>query len=302
MAGETFQFDQSYTQKYTNNVRLLLQDRGKSLRNYCGTGDYRGSKGGQAVQQFGESTDPHINLPRYSDTPIDSTPQSQVWVYPQTYEHYQLIDWPDQMKAMIDLQSPLTLAGTASMERGEDRIVMAAWFADMKVGENGGSTEAFSASQQVAVTQGAASATGLNVKKLKLAKKIMQANEVDFDTEECFCAITAEQGENLLSDIEVINQDYRNPVAKPILDAKGNIVQYLGFQFVHKERLPTDSSGYRRIPVWCKSGMHWGTWMDIDSDVQTRADKRHNQQIQLKGMGGCTRTENKKVVEIKCSE
>lgn len=302
MAGETFQLEEAHVQQYTSNVRLLLQDMGKSLRNYCEPGDYAGSKGGQAVQQFGE-TEPHINLPRFSDTPTDSVPQSQVWVFPQVYEWFTLVERTDELKSLIDLQGPFTKAGTAGMSRAEDRIVINAHFAAAKIGENGGNNENFdSANQTVAVDVGAKSATGMNVAKLKRAKKKLEAAEVDFDMEEVFCGITAQQEEDLLNDVEVINRDYANTAGRPILNANGNVVQYLGFRFVRKEGWLTDTNGYRRCPIWTKSGMHFGGWEEVTPDIGPRRDKRGATQIHLRAMGGATRTENKRVIEVKCAE
>ncbi len=302
MAGETFQFEESYTQKYSSNVKLLLQDGGKDLDLLCAQGNYRGAKGAQFVQQFGETDEPHINLPRFSDTPIDSVPQSQVWIFPQTLEKYFLMERADQLKAMNDLESPITMAGQKSMRRAKDRIFLNATFADIKVGENGSKTVAFPSSQVIDVAVGSASATGLNVAKLKAAQELFIANEVDLDEDEVYLCITAKQGTDLLNDIEIINQDYGNKAAKPILDSKGRISSYLCFNFRYKEKLLTDSNSYRRLPAWCKSGMHWGWWEDIDSDVVKRGGKRHNWQVQLFAMAGCSREENKKVIEIKCSE
>jgi len=302
MAGETYQFSEAEMQMYSSNVELLLQDLGKSLAMKASQGNYRGSKGARAVNQFGQAPKPHRNLPRYSDTPIDSVPQAQVWVFPQTLEHFVLIDWPDQDKIGIDLESPLTQTGEATMRRGHDEVMIDALFATRKIGENGGTDDPFPSAQEIAVTEGAASATGLNVKKLKLAKKKLKQSHVDLDVEQAWIAITAQQEEDLLNDIEIINRDYANQAGRPILDAKGNIVAYQGFNFLHKEGLLTDASDYRRCPVWVESGMHWGVWRDIETIPSRRGDKRNAEQLHMRTMVGATRTQNEKVVEILCAE
>jgi hypothetical protein len=179
-----------------------------------------------------------------------------------------------------------------------DDEIIAAMFADSKTGENGSTNTSFLGANQVAVGYGAAAATGLNIAKLREAKRILMAGEVDVDNEQLFAVITAQQHDDLLSEAQAISLDYNT---RPVL-VDGRITAFMGFNFIHCERLTADASTYRRVPVFAKSGLHLGMWNDINTMVSERADKGYATQVYVKGTFGATRTEEKKIVEIKCAE
>ncbi len=109
---------------------------------------------------------------------------------------------------------------------------------------------------------------------------------------------TAEQHDDLLNEAQAISLDYNT---RPVL-VDGRITAFMGFNFVHCERLGVDASSYRRVPVYAKSGVHLGMWNDINTQISERADKGYSTQVYCKGTFGATRTEEKKVVEILCQE
>jgi hypothetical protein len=146
---------------------------------------------------------------------------------------------------------------------------------------------------------GAASATGLNVKKLREAKKILMSYDIDLNSEQIYCAITAKQHDDLLAEAQIVSTDFND---KPVL-VEGKVMRFLGINFIHTELLATDGSSYRRLPVWVKSGMHLGQWGSLYTDVSQRKDlESHPWQAYMKMTIGATRKDEKKVVEIKCSE
>ena len=125
------------------------------------------------------------------------------------------------------------------------------FFGDARTGENGATATAFDgAGQTVAVDEGATSATGLNVAKLRAAKKILMANEVDIDHDPLYVALTAEQHDDMMNEIQAVSLDFNT---KPVL-VDGRITSFMGFNFIHSERLEADSNTYRRCPAWAKSG------------------------------------------------
>jgi hypothetical protein len=84
---------------------------------------------------------------------------------------------------------------------------------------------------------------------------------------------------------------------------EGRITRFLGFNFVYTERLTLDANSYRRIPVWVKGGMHLGVWKDQTTSVDKIVTKSgHPWQLYMMYTMGATRTQEKKIVEIKCSE
>jgi len=291
----SFQVTTHFVQQYSTNIQLLLQQKGSKLRDAVTVNSYVG-KAAKAVEQVG-AVEPVKNQSRHSDTPLISTPADARWVYPNDYDWADLIDDQDKLRMLIDPTSSYVQNGVYALGRAQDKEIIAGLFGSSNTGENGSTAVAFPSAQQVAVGTGSSAATGLNIAKLRAAKKLLMAANVDIDNDPLYVAITAAEHDALLNEAQVISLDYN---AKPVL-VDGKVTSFMGFQFIHTELLTTDASGYRRIPVWAKSGMHLGMWNDIKTSIDRRPDKRNAYQVYVTGTYGATRLEEKKVVEIKCA-
>jgi hypothetical protein len=292
----SFNVTTHFVQQYTTNVQLLLQQKGSKLRNTVTVGSYTG-KAAKAIEQVGPVTAQKRTI-RHGDTPLISTPADARWVFPVDYEWADLIDDQDKLRMLIDPTSSYAQNGAYALGRAMDDEIIAAFFGVSKTGENGSTNTSFGVGQDVAVATGSTGATGLNISKLREAKKIVMENEVDVDTDPLFCIITAEQHDDLLNEAQAISLDYNT---RPVL-VDGKMTAFMGFNFIHTERLPVDGSSYRRVPAFAKSGMHMGLFNDISTMISERADKGYSTQVYVKGTFGATRTEEGKVVEIKCAE
>lgn len=286
----SFEVTTAFVQQYTTNVQLLLQQRGSKLRDYCTMGSYTG-KAAKAVEQIGAVT-AQKKTSRHSDTPLISTPHDARWVFPEDYEWADMVDDQDKLRMLIDPTSPYAQNGAYALGRSLDDAIITAALGDAKTGENGSTTTAFATStQSIAV-----GATGLTIAKLRQAKRILMANEVDVAMDPLYLAVTATQIDNLLGTTEVTSADYNTVKAL----VQGDVDTFMGFKFIHCERLGVDGSGDRRCFAWAKSGLHVGMWNDINAKITERADKSYATQIYVKGTFGATRVEEKKVVEIIC--
>lgn len=293
----SFEITTHFVQQYTTNVQLLLQQKGSKLRGAVTIGSYTG-KAAKAVEQVGPVT-AQKRVVRHGDTPLISTPADARWVFPTDYEWADLIDQQDKLRMLIDPTSSYALNGAYALGRAMDDEIISAFFGVSKTGENGSTNTNFdTANQQVAVATGSTGATGLNISKLREAKKILMANEVDIDNDPLFVVITAEQHDDLLNEAQAISLDYNT---RPVL-VDGKITAFMGFNFIHTERLGVDGSSYRRVPAFAKSGMHMGLFDDVSTMISERADKGYATQVYVKGTFGATRTEEGKVVEILCAE
>jgi hypothetical protein len=292
----SFNVTTHFVQQYTTNVQLLLQQKGSKLRNTVTVGSYTG-KAAKAIEQVGPVTAQKRTI-RHGDTPLISTPADARWVFPVDYEWADLIDDQDKLRMLIDPTSSYSQNGAYALGRAMDDEIISAFFADAKTGENGSTTTSFGSGQDVVVGTGSTGATGLNISKLREAKKILMANEVDIDNDPLFCIITAEQHDDLLNEAQAISLDYNT---RPVL-VDGKITAFMGFNFIHTERLPLNGSSQRRVPAFAKSGMHLGLFNDINTMISERADKGYATQVYVKGTFGATRTEEGKVVEIVCAE
>jgi hypothetical protein len=289
-----------YAVQYGTNISLLLQQKGSKLRGAVQTGSYMG-KASEVVTQYGATSARAVST-RYQPIVPVNTPNNRRWVFPEDYDWADLIDNFDKLRLLADPQSAYSQNGLYAMGRAIDDVIISGIFGANKTGEAGGTTTNFdTANQQVAVTYAAAGNVGLTVDKLREARRILMENEVDLDAEPAYCAISAEQHDDLLGQLQVTNADFNTDA--PVLQ-DGKVTRFLGINFIHTERLPVSSgTTHRRCPVWVPSGVHLGTWNDIMSNVTQRRDlSSHPYQIYLMGTFGATRTEEKKVVDILCAE
>jgi len=287
-----------YAVQYGTNISLLLQQKGSKLRTSVQTGSYKG-KQSEVVTQYGATAARAVST-RYQPIVPVNTPNNRRWVFPEDFDWADLIDNFDKLRLLADPQSAYAQNGLYAMGRAMDDVIISGMLGDNKTGEAGGTTTGFDTSnQRVAVNYAASGNVGLTVDKLREARRILMENEVDLDAEPVYCAFSAEQHDDLLGQIQVVSSDFNGdtPVMKD-----GKVMQFLGINFIHTERLPT-SSGHRRCALWVPSGVHLGMWNDIMSDITQRRDlSSHPYQIYLMGTFGATRTEEKKVVDILCAE
>lgn len=287
----SFEVTTAFVQDYKSTVMGLLQQNDSRFRMAVTEDRYVG-KAGKAVEQIG-AVAAQKRTSRHADTPLISTPHDARWVHPVDYEWADLIDDQDKLRMIIDPTSPYAINGMKAMRRAFDDEIVTAFFGTAKTGEDGTTNTSFLSANQVA-----SGSTGMTVAKLRAAKKLLLANEVDPDMDELYCAMSAEQHDDLLGEVQTTNKDYTD---RPVL-VDGMITQFMGFKFILSERLPVNGSSERRCPVWAKSGMHVGVWQDMMVDVGPRRDKGNATQIYICQTIGATRLEEKRVVEIPCSE
>jgi hypothetical protein len=297
--------------QFTQNVEHLLQQTGMRLTGFCSKGSYTG-KSGAVVDQLG-TIGVIRDRSRHADTPHLSVAADRRWVLPHTLTTSTLVDQVDVIRTLIDLKSNYAKAMAEALGRSADDEIGSSFFTPAPVGEQGLSTVAFPATQVVGVNTGGAN-SGLNVPKLRAASRLARAAGVDLAREKLYCAITATEHDNLLGELQITNADYND---RPTL-VDGRVTSFMGINFVHIEwqstltdgvtasyplSLPTIAPGglaatARFIPVWCESGVHYGTWSGVESRVDPRPDKNYNTQLWSEMIVGATRTQEKKIIQI----
>lgn len=310
----SFQVPTAFVQTYSTNVQMLLQQKGGRIRACVEVEKFKGNAA-SAVEQFGAVT-PAKNLARHSQTPIISTPQAKRWIFPQDYDWADLIDKEDRLRMLIDPEGPYTQNARNAMARAEDEEFGTSIFNNNMTGQNGNVSTPFAAGQIVAVNIGTSAATaGMNIAKLRAAKKLLLAAGVDVDADELFCAITSIDHDNLLNEAQAISLDYND---KPVL-VDGRIKAFMGFNFVQFEFIDTtsypqsgaqsttasnsnstlvNSSGYRLVPAWSKKYVKLGMWNEVEASVDKRPDLRNSVQVYVTGTYGVTRLQEKGVVQM----
>lgn len=295
----SFEVTTAFVQQYSGNVQHLVQQKGSRLRRAVRVES--GIVGETAYfDQIGTVAARRVTS-RHADSPLNPTPHARRRVELFDYDTGDLIDKLDKVRTLIDPTNPYAVAHANAMGRGIDDEIVAAFFATANTGKDGSTSTTFPAANQVAVNSWAygtgSGNAGLTISKLIEAKTLLDQAEVDED-EQRFIAVSSKQVANLLSTTETTNADYNTVKAL----VEGRINHFMGFDFIRTERLLTDGSGYRRVPVWAQSGMLLGIGQDIKARVTERGDKRFSMYAYYCMAIGATRMEEEKVIEIKCLE
>jgi capsid protein len=286
-----------YVSQFATNIQVLLQQKPSRLRDKVMSGAYIG-KQASPVDQVGAISMAPV-LSRFAPIGRVDALNDRRWITPSDYSLNQLIDHFDKLRLLIDPQSIYVTNATYAANRQIDDIIIASFFAPAMTGVTGATLTTPLAGQIVPVNQGAASNTGLTVAKLRAGKKILLSNEVDTDSDPLTLVASADQLDNLMAEAQVISMDFND---RPVL-VEGKVTRFLGIDLVHSERLPVDANGFRRCPLFAKSGMHVGIWNDIQTDVSQRRDLEGLPwQAYVMLSAGATRLEEKKIIEIKCNE
>ncbi len=286
-----------FSQEYATNVQLLLQQKGSRLRGAVMEGSHKGEQA-SPVDQIGKIEMQEVTTRFGAMGRVDAATDRR-WCLPTDFELPQLIDSFDKLKMITDVESSYVQNAVQAAGRQYDNSIISAFFGTAKTGKTGSTSTTFPAAQQVAVNHGSSGNVGATVKKLREAKKILMAADVDIDADPIYAAVTAKQHDDLLAEAQVISTDFND---RPVL-TEGKIIRFLGINLIHTELLDVDGSSYRRMPVWAKSGMHLGVWNDIKANVSIRNDLSSLPFQAVVSMScGATRLEEEKIVEIKCAE
>jgi hypothetical protein len=294
---------QHYVLSFSTNLSLLLQQQGSKLRPYITSNSYKGESASPVDQVAPVEMLPIASI--FGPMPRVDAAVDRRWVDPSGFGLPQLIDRFDKLKILTEPESAYTRNAMYAAGRKMDDVIIAAFTGNAKTGKQGGTNTPPLASNTVGVGVGGA-ASGMNVDKLKRARRTLLQNEVDPESDPITVGITAQQEENLLNEIQVISTDFFKVGDRPVLES-GRLKSFLGMSFVQIERLATgtdDAAGTSRsCPVWAKSGMHLGIWNDIQVEIGQRNDLENVPwQVYCRMMVGATRLEEKKVVRIWCRE
>lgn len=301
MSTQEIEIPKHYQPQFTTIQELLLQKMGSTFRPYCMPGSYKGESG-EVVKQFGATKARVGNEDRNGDTPIMTTPRDQRWVYPTHVDIGDLFDKQDQIRQLIDPTSSINQAFNAAMGRAiDDDIIIPAFFGDAKTGKNGSVTTVFpnDGSQDVAQTIGSdngATNVGLNSAKIIRGRKLLRRFKVKLEQEQVYVGISSAQEEDLLNDAKYTDRDFGEPVLE-----QGRLKRWLGCEFVIDDGLPW-AANVRSCPMWVKSGMHFGTWEELNTKIGPDPGKKFNVRVYMSQNFGCTRTQEKKVIRILCKD
>ena len=288
------QITTAFVKQFGDNAQILLQQKGSLLRKWINEEKVRGES--SFFDQIGATHASKV-LTRHGDTPRSDTPHERRRLTTQAYSWADLIDNEDLVKTLIDPTSKYAINASMAMGRAIDEVIVDAALGTSYAGEDG----ATALTGQTAIPHGSA---GLTLTKLLNAKETMDGDNVDTDGRYLVC--TAKQISDLLNTTEVKSADYNTVRAL----ATGDIESFLGFKFVPvngkrsqgTKIIPTNNAASRRCFAFQKDGLTLGIGADIKTKIGERADKNCATQVFLSMSIGATRMDEKKVLEIICSE
>jgi hypothetical protein len=111
------------------------------------------------------------------------------------------------------------------------------------------------------------------------------------------CFISAKQFENLLGITEIINSDYA--VRKSL--SEGSVTTFMGFRFIHCERLPL-ASGVRSCFVFKPKALKLAISQDITADMWRLPAKKNIPYLYTKFGVGTSRMWGECLARIGCAE
>lgn len=298
---------------FSSNLELALQQTVAKLAPY-------------AIQQAASGRLQQINnlvqpkLPREKRGRLEAlvptgSQYSQRFVHKPNDTYYEdTVDKDDDLVSLVDIQGGQTRSASATLQRAKDMAWLKGFYGVNYVGQYGLTPVNFDAANIVPVDTGAASSapTGMNVPKLRAAQKLLRARHVDVESEECFMALSAEQIADLQGEIQATSYEF-NRHDQPVM-RDGKLGRLLGFNFISVQfgdatsfgdevaALTLDSSGHRRVPFWCRSGMAMGTWVDHFSSIDVLPQLHYARQVYAMNCQAGTRTDEAKCGQVLCLE
>lgn len=288
-----------FAQEFKAVLEPALQQMGSRLRETVTVSTTSGVKQAVAVDRLGTVVANTVSGQLQKKVPVNASTDRR-WVVPISKDVPQYLDHFDKLKTLNDPMSATVQNAINALGRAMDDEVITAALGTSKSGETGtGSTSFDTTNNRIAVNFQAGGNTGLTVAKLRQVRKILYQNEVDLDRDPLYMAITAKQHDDLLKEAQIIGREYNDQMVL----ANGKVTEYMGFKFIHSERLGVDGSNYRRVIAWVKSGLHLKVWEDITTNVYQDTDYSGDPWVAYAmATFGATRTDEKRVVEVLCNE
>ena len=304
----SFEITTSFIDQFRSNLTILSQQLDSRFRKGVRVEPSQGKR--KAFEFIGPTTASR-RLTRHGDSPLVSTPHSRRWATLVDYEWGDLIDDQDKIRTLISPENPYARNANAAMNRAMDDEIIAAAFGTAVTGVDGATSTAwgvtpYDGTNPVAadrlnddytdLTALANTGTGLSLPKLRAARTIFRAREID-ESQTLFLACSAQQIENLLQTTEATSADFTTLKAL----VGGNISSFMGFNFIVSERLELTGDN-RRCIAWAQDGLGLGIGMDDELKISERADKSYSTYVYRRMTIGAVRTEDEKVLEIRCQE
>ena len=288
----------------------------------------------QYFDRIGKAEDMAEDTFRFGNHPNSEINNDRRRIGFKDYELGKYIDEKDLKRVITDPMNAYTQALLASGKRKIDDIIIDKYFGTAYTGKSGGTSVTFaegagdenrsnivvgtiSAGDITAAgdyvvaggnTEGfsiggdyGTASSGLTLEKLRAARRTMlRLHAIDQD-DIVNCFVTAKQIDDLLGIDEVVSSDYA--VRKSLVE--GTVTTFLGFRFIHCERLPlsTGTDGdERRVIVAAPKALKMSVGTGLKGDMWRDPSKKNIPYIYFKLCADASRMWGEVAGEIRCNE
>lgn len=300
---------QLYTESFSTNLRLRLQQTGSRLRGKVMEGFHVGKQASPVDYQAAVSSSDVSG--RFEM--IDGVDQDFLrrWVMPRSKDLPQWFDNFDKLKTLQDPQSNAVRNAANAFGRDWDDEIINKAFATASISNVDGTTlttESFDTTNfGISEKFGDGStAVGFTVDKMIEANRIFRHYHVDLEdqeNEERTWIMGSKQESDAFKLTEVVSTEFND---RPVL-VDGRLIRFLGWNMIVSERLLYgtglgSSSNCRQNIGFVKSGMYLGIWQDMTHDISQLKNRRGLPwQVYSMHTFGATRLEPGRVLRIDCA-
>jgi hypothetical protein len=282
---------------YQANIELAIQQRQSELEPAFVYHPGMSGRSAKMLDLVGE-TSARINPPRGGDTPDIQGNYEQTWMSPVCIDWGRVIELEDDIKAAISFLSTAVQAGAAAIVRGRDQIRANAIFGDRKTGQDGTETTTWDpTNKNVPTTVGSPTAvpTGMNVKKILRAFRLLEQMKVKLNEHELYCLVDPIEMEELYGDITFVSKDYRS---KAVIEEK-RVMSILGVTLLPTTYVPDLDATTSRAVLCAKGALHEGEFYPVTTKIEPNPAKRYRPHPYIETWMGATRGEDKMMIEIR---
>lgn len=297
----------SMVEQFKANLLMLSQQKPAKLRGCCRMESVTGEA--MYVERLGPK-DAVLHGARHGATPISDAEHTRRKLTMADYDvPADLIDKPDRLKLLLELEGPYSQNQHFSLNRAIDDVVITALGGPAYGGHTGTTTinnydvgecrviNSDGALVAAGTNTSGATATGLSIAKLLTLKQLLDDAEIDDERQRYF--LTNPYNINqLLNTTEVKSADYNTVRAL----AQGQIDSFMGFKFINSTRLPvgTDTAA-TSCYAFAQDAIVLAVAEEPNVDISIRNDLCNATQVYSTLSIGATRVEGPAVVEIELS-
>ncbi len=291
--SDGFGEEQWWVDAFKDEMFHLAQQKGSKLRNKIRARSITGNSTYFERLAPSESVE---RVQRHVDTPILNVEHSRRKVTMRDWQWGDLIDPQDIRRMIVNPVGAYTTNAGNSMGRRWDDLIIGSDAAATPAISGGMLGDAYDgAGTQVTFDttnqQIASNSEGMTIAKLTETKYIMDNNDVDAD-DRCF-VISPKQLQELLNTTEVTSSDFNTVKAL----VKGQITEFLGFEFIVSTRLPLLSTE-RVCAAFQKNAVGLAYAADVKIRSDERPDKSYARQIYAEFTCNATRIDDAGVVRV----